>query len=60
MKTNNTQQMTIDFECPENSILTMEQFAAREEAKKSLQDKVCRKWLIFVSILVLLANFVSI
>ena len=60
MKTYNTQQMTIDFECPEKSILTMEQFAAREEAKKSLQDKVCRKWLIFVSFLVLLANFVSI
>ena len=56
MKTNNTQQMTIDFECPEKSILTMEQFAAREEAKKSLQDKRCRKWRIFETNLVLLEN----
>ncbi|MGM9869519.1 MAG: hypothetical protein ACI30R_07850 [Sodaliphilus sp.] len=59
MKTTNSQQMTLDFERPENCILTMEQFNAREEAKKNLQDKVCRKWLLFVSILVLLANFIS-
>lgn len=59
MKTTNAQQMTLDFEYPEKCILSMEQISAREEAKKTLQDKVCRKWLLFVSILVLLANFIS-
>ncbi|MDO4970752.1 MAG: hypothetical protein Q4E41_01485 [Bacteroidales bacterium] len=55
---NNTQQITLDFEHPENNYLTVEQIIEREEENKRKVDFAVRKLFYIASFLVILANII--